>query len=99
MLNFALKKAGIPAQIAPASRLVMIMQRMTAQLGSLFVSVIMQAAEARPPIRACPSAPRFQQRMRKAGVTASDTHSSIAIFCISTQNFLVVPKEPFQMAA
>ena len=98
VLKRALKKAGMPAQIAPASRLVTIMQRMTAQLGSLSARVIMQAAEARPPMSAWPSAPRFQQRIRKAGVTASDTHSSIAIFCSSTQNFLVVPKEPFQMA-
>ncbi len=59
----------------------------------------MQAAAASAPMSACPSAPRFQQRMRKAGVTASDTHSSIAMFCSSTQNLRVVPKEPFQMAA
>ena len=37
--------------------------------------------------------------MRKAGVTASDTHSSIAMFCSSTHILRGVPKEPFQIAA
>ena len=89
----------MPAQIAPARMLVTAMQTMTAQLGIFPGSRIMQAAEASAPIRAWPSAPRFQQRMRNAGVTASETHSSIAMFCSSTQNLRLVPKEPFQMAA
>ena len=58
----------------------------------------MQAAAASAPARAWPSPPRFQQRMRKAGVTASDTQSSIAMFCSSTQNLRLVPKEPSKMA-
>ena len=37
--------------------------------------------------------------MRKAGVTASDTHSSMAMFCSSTQTRRLVPKEPAHMAA
>ena len=94
----ALKMAGTAAQTAPARMLVTVMHRRMAQLGSLPGSRIMQAAAARPPISACPSPPRFQQRMRKAGVTASATHSSIAMFCSSTQNLRVVPKEPFQIA-
>ena len=88
----------MPAQMAPARRLVTTMQRMMAQLGSLPGSRIMQAAAARPPMSAWPSPPRFQQRMRKAGVTARDTHSSMAMFCSSTQSLRVVPKEPCQIA-
>ena len=89
----------MPAQTAPARMLVTIMQRMTSPLDSLPESRIMQAADARQPIRAWPSPPRFQQRMRKAGVTASDTHSSMAMFCSSTQMRRLVPKEPAHMAA
>ena len=74
------------------------MQTMTAQLGSLPGSRIMQAAAARPPISAWPSPPRFQQRMRKAGVTARETHSSMATFCSSTQTLREVPKEPLKIA-
>ena len=69
------------------------------QLGSFPGSRIMQAAAARPPIRAWPSAPRFQQRMRKAGVTARETHSSMEMFCRSTQILRGEPKEPLMMAA
>ena len=87
------------AQTAPARMLAKHMQTMTAQLGSLSASRIMQAAAPRPPMSACPSPPRFQQRMRKAGVTARETHSSIAMFCSSTQNLRVVPKEPLMIAA
>ena len=74
--------------------LVTIISKMTAPLGSLSRRQIMQAAAASAPARAWPSPPRFQQRMRKAGVTASDTHSSIAMFCSSTHSLRAVPKEP-----
>ena len=40
----------------------------------------MHAAVAKPPMRACPSAPMFQNFILNAGVTASETHRSIARF-------------------
>ena len=89
----------MPAHTAPAAREQSSMQGRIAQFGTLPGRRIMHAAEASAPIRACPSPPRFQQRMRKAGVTASDTHSSIAMFCSSTHILRGVPKEPFQIAA
>ena len=70
--------------------------RITSQFGRLPPSRIMQAAAASPPTSACPSAPRFQQRMRKAGVTARETQSSMAMFCSRTQTLREVPKEPFK---
>ena len=37
------------------------------------------------------------ERILKAGVTARDTQSSMAMFCISTHILRGLPKEPFQM--
>ena len=63
-------------------------------VGSLSPSRIMQAADASPPTSACPSAPMFQKRMRKAGVTASARQSRIAMFWQSPQMRRLVPKAP-----
>ncbi len=99
VFHLALNTAGIAAQSAPAAMLLTAMQAITAQLGSVSPRQIMQAADARAPIRACPSPPIFQKRILNAGVTARETHSSMAMFCSSTQNLRGVPKEPLKMAA
>ena len=39
----------------------------------------MMNAVARPPTRICPSPPTFQNRMRKAGASASATHRRIIV--------------------
>ncbi len=57
----------------------------------------MQAAVARHPARICPSPPMFQKRILNAGVTARETHSSMAVFCSVTQMRREVPKAPFSM--
>ena len=59
----------------------------------------MQAAVARAPIRICPSPPRFQKRMRKAGVRASEIHKRIATSFPRIQIRLLVPKAPENMVA
>ena len=71
----------------------------SSQVGSLLPSRIMQAAVAMPPMRTCPSAPMSQNRILKAGVTASDTHSSMATFCSRPQIRRWVPTAPSIMVA
>ena len=99
VFQWALKKPGIAAQIAPAAMLDTIMQRMIAQLGSTFRRQIMHAAHASAPASTCPSAPMFQKRILNAGVTASEMHSSTARFWNSTHVLRAVPKPPSRMAA
>ena len=50
VFHLALKIAGMPPQIAPATMLATIITRISAQFGSFPPSRIMQAAVARPPI-------------------------------------------------
>ena len=80
VFHLALKMAGIRPQTAPAATAARIMVQISSQLGSLSARSIMQAAVARQPARVCPSAPMFQKRMRKAGVTAREMHSSTDMF-------------------
>ena len=97
VFHLALKKAGMAAQTAPARTLETNMQRITTPFGSLPPRRIMQAVVARQPISIWPSPPRFQQRIRKAGVMARETHRSIAMFWNRTQVRRALPKEPCQM--
>ena len=55
----------------------------------------MTATAASTPTRVCPSAPVFQKRMRKAGVSARAMHSSTATFLKNFQRFARVENEPF----
>ena len=89
-----MKNAGIRPHIAPASRLETNIVTMSSQFGITSRSVIMQAAVARQPAIICPSPPMFQKRILNAGVTASETHRSMATFCSRTQMRLEVPKAP-----
>ena len=73
------------------------MQQITAQLGSTSRRQIMHAAEARQPMRVWPSPPMFQNRMRKAGVTAREMHSSMATFWRVTHMRRGDPKVPLKM--
>ena len=67
--------------------------------GKSLPSLIMQAVVARAPIRICPSPPRFQKRMRKAGVSAREIHRRIAISFPRIQVRRAVPKAPENMVA
>ena len=64
----------------------------------LGASSFMQAVVAIAPASTWPSAPRFQQRILNAGVTASEIISRIAVFWRKSQVFLGVPKEPLTIA-
>ena len=94
MFHLALKKAGRKPQTAPAAMLATIMQRITAPLDILSARQIMQAAVARPPMSTWPSAPMFQKRILKAGVTAREMPSRMARFCRVIQVLRAVPKAP-----
>ena len=87
------------AQMAPAAMPATAMMTMSSQFGTLSPMRIMQAATASAPARTWPSAPMFQKRILKAGVTAREMHSSMARFCSSTQVRRAVPKAPSNMAA
>ena len=86
-------------QTAPATMDATIITQISSQLGTLSASRIMQEAVARQPIRVWPSAPMFQKRIRKAGVTAREMHSRIATFWKVIQVLRAVPKAPSIMAA
>ena len=68
-------------------------------LGRVSPITIIQAAVPSAPIRICPSPPRFQKRMRKAGVRAREIHRSMATSFPRIQIRLVVPKAPANMVA
>ncbi len=72
---------------------------MSSALGSLSPRQIMQAADARLPARIWPSPPRFQNFMRKAGVSASATQCRMAISCSRVHTLRCVPKAPLNMVA
>ena len=55
-------------------------------------------AVASPPIRVCPSAPVFQNRIRNAGVTAREIHNRMEISWIVTR-VLPFPNAPLTMVA
>ena len=59
----------------------------------------MQAAVARQPIRTCPSAPIFQNRILNAGVTAREIPSRTAKFWKVTHVLRAVPKAPLKIVA
>ena len=84
-------------QMPPAARALAIMMTISSQLGTLSPSRIMQAAVARPPMSTWPSPPMFQNLIRKAGVTARETHSSSARYCMVFQVLRFVPKAPAHM--
>ena len=90
----ALKTAGITAHTAPASIEVTAMTISMSQFGRRSPMNIIHAAEARPPMRAWPSAPMFQNRILNAGVTASEMQRSIAMPWSSDQRRRSVPKAP-----
>ena len=79
VLNFALKNAGMPAQSAPVTTEAITMQAMSAPFDIVSPSSTMQAAAAIAPASTCPSAPRFQQCILNAGVTAREIMSKIAV--------------------
>ena len=99
VFHFALKNAGMNAQIAPAATPAIAMMTMSSQFGTESPMSIMQAATASEPASTWPSAPMFQNRILNAGVTASDMHSNIARFCSETQVLRFVPKAPLNIAA
>ena len=71
------------------------MMRSMSQLEVILLPrVIMTAAQAKPPAMTCPSAPMFQNRILKAGVTAREMPSRMASFWNRTQVFRSVPKAP-----
>ena len=74
-----------------------IMQRITMPLDRVSARQIMQAAVARPPMRTCPSAPMFQKRILKAGVTAREMPSRMARSWAVIQVRRAVPKAPSKM--
>ena len=57
----------------------------------------MQVVVARQPIRVCPSAPMFQKRILKAGVTAREMPSSTAVLRKVTPIRREEPKAPSRM--
>ena len=59
----------------------------------------MMAAEAIAPTSTWPSAPTFQNRMRKAGSTAKPTHNRMAASRNVTHMRRLVPTAPSQMPA
>ncbi len=85
--------------MAPATMLAMTVTRSSTGVGSLSPKKIIQAAVARPPMSACPSAPVFQKRIRNAGVTASEMQSRIATLCMRFQRRRLVPTAPLIMVA
>ena len=58
----------------------------------------MMAADTQPPMRTCPSAPMFQNRILNAGVRPMATQSRIRESRIVTQVRLVVPTAPEKIA-
>ena len=91
--------AGISAQIAPAATDVTNMMMMSRTLGTLSPSRIMQAADAKQPMRIWPSPPRFQNFIRNAGVSATEMQSRMASSWRSDQVLRAVPKAPLIMVA
>ena len=94
-----MKRAGIRPQTAPATILATTVTMSSSAVGILPPKKIMQAAVARPPMSACPSAPVFQNRIRKAGVTAREMQSRIATLCRRFQRRRLVPTAPLIMVA
>ena len=99
VFHFALKNAGMPPQIAPAMMLATALMAISSPFGTVSARQIMHAAAARQPARIWPSPPMFQNLMRNAGVTASDTPRSIAVFWASIQTLRSLPKELSIMVA
>ena len=79
VLNFALKSAGMPAQTAPVTTEAITMHAISAPFETVSPSSTMHAAAAIAPASTCPSAPRFQQCILNAGVTAREIMSKIAV--------------------
>ena len=53
--------------------------------------LIIQNIAARPPNRAWPSAPQFQNFILKAGVTARDRHRRMAASCRNFHSWVIFP--------
>ena len=71
--------------------------RIITTVGTLPSSRIMQAVVARQPTRVWPSAPMFQKRILKAGVTAREMPSRTATLRKVTQIRREVPNAPERM--
>ena len=95
----ARKIAGITVQTMPAPTAKTTIIGMSAASGSLSPQAIMQPAVASAPMSTWPSAPMFQKRILKAGVTARAMHRSMAVFCRVIQILRDEPKLPSIMAA
>ena len=95
VFHFALKNAGISAQMPPhtiaATRHTIIRR----PLGIISPMYIMQRAVAQAPMRICPSPPRFQNFILKAGVRARETLRRTASSLRRIHIFLSVPKAPY----
>ena len=92
-----MKKPGRKPHRAPAARDATVMTTSSSQLGILPPRQIMQVVEARQPMRTWPSAPMFQKRILKAGVTAREMPSRMATFSQVVQLLRAVPKAPLRM--
>ena len=66
----------------------------SSQFGRDPLKRIITAAAPKHPIRACPSPPRFQKRIRKAGARAREMIRRVARSCPINQTFRTVPKFP-----
>ena len=83
--------------MAPASSAAAREITISSAWGTLPPSRIMQVVVARQPMRVCPSAPMFQKRILKAGVTAREMPSSTATLRKVTPMRREEPKAPLRM--
>ena len=89
------KKAGKKPHRAPAPTLTTSIMRSISQLDLMVLPrVIITVAQANAPAMTWPSAPMFQNRILKAGVTAREMPNRIASFWNRTQVLRSVPKAP-----
>ena len=83
--------------MVPAATAAISITGMSRPMGILLPQASMQPAVAQAPISTWPSAPRFQNFILKAGVTASEMQSSSAVFCMVIQTLRVEPKLPLNI--